>query len=51
MIDGIEDYEIRYWINSFGSMPVKLVKSIDANANYNILRAKVFELASFKNAL
>jgi len=51
MIDGIEKYELSDWIDVFESVPVKLVKSIDVPSDYDMIRAKVFELKSGKYAL
>lgn len=43
MVDGYE-YEIKEWINSFGSVPISEIARVDFDTYYSTDNAQVFEL-------
>ncbi len=48
---GVESYEIKEWIDAFGSVPIERIAHMDVSQSYEMDRAHVFSLKSGKYAL
>jgi hypothetical protein len=48
---GIDDYEIKAWIKTLGSMPVERVAHEDLSESYEMTEAHVFKLENGQYAL
>lgn len=49
-VEGLEDYEIKYWLRRLGSHPVKRVKHGIGEEDYSIDRIHVLELENGRYA-